>query len=63
MNVIVTVSRGKESTYMKTFTINNDNNIITVHTSRKAARETGAGVFASEEQFADLIGQLNRVGD
>jgi Protein of unknown function (DUF3489) len=55
MNVIVTVSRGKESTYMKTFTIDTENN-ITVHASRKAARETGAGVFATEEQFADLIG-------
>jgi hypothetical protein len=59
MNVIVTVSRGKESAYMKTFTIDTDNN-ITVHTSRKAARETGAGVFASEEQFADLIGPDNK---
>src|SRR5260370_6790867 len=59
MNVIVTVSRGKESTYMKTFTIDTDNN-ITVHASRKAARETGAGVFASEEQFADLIGPDNK---
>src|SRR5271169_2179899 len=59
MNVIVTVSRGKESTYMKTFTIDSDNN-ITVHNSRKAARETGAGVFASEEQFADLIGPDNK---
>jgi hypothetical protein len=38
MNVIVTVSHGKESTYMKTFTIDTDNN-ITVHASRKAARE------------------------
>jgi hypothetical protein len=59
MNVIVTVSPGKESTYMKTFTIDTDNN-ITVHTSRKAARETGAGVFASEEQLADLIGPDNK---
>jgi hypothetical protein len=59
MNVIVTVSRGKESTYMKTFTIDAENN-ITVHSSRKAARETGAGVFASEEQFADLIGPDNK---
>jgi hypothetical protein len=40
---------------MKTFTIDTENN-ITVHTSRKAARETGAGVFTTEEQFADLIG-------
>ncbi len=59
MNVIVTVSRGKESTYMKTFTIDADNN-ITVHPSRKAARETGAGVFATEEQFADLTGPDNK---
>src|SRR5258707_12158729 len=59
MNVIVTVSRGKESTYMKTFTIDADNN-ITVHPSRKAARETGAGVFATEEQLADLIGPDNK---
>ena len=59
MNVIVTVSRGKESTYMKTFTIDTENN-ITVHASRKAARETGAGVFATEEQFADLIGPDNK---
>jgi len=44
---------------MKTFTIATDNN-ITVHTSRKAARETGAGVFASEEQFAELIGPDNK---
>ena len=57
--MIVTVSRGKERTYMKTFTIDTDNN-ITVHSSRKAARETGAGVFATEEQFADLIGSDNK---
>jgi hypothetical protein len=44
---------------MKTFTIDAENN-ITVHTSRKAARETGAGVFASEEQFAELIGPDNK---
>jgi hypothetical protein len=40
---------------MKTFTIDAENN-ITFHASRKAARDTGAGVFGSEEQFADLIG-------
>src|ERR1035438_5692276 len=59
MNVIVTVNHGKESTYMKAFTIDTDNN-ITVHASRKAARDTGAPVFASEEQFADLIGPDNK---
>jgi Protein of unknown function (DUF3489) len=44
---------------MKTFTIDTDNN-ITVHASRKAARETGLGVFTTEEQFADLIGTDNK---
>jgi hypothetical protein len=44
---------------MKTFTIDSENN-ITVHASRKAARETGLGAFASEEQFADLIGPDNK---
>ena len=38
-----------------TFTIDTENN-ITAHSSRKAARETGSGVFSTEEQFADLIG-------
>jgi hypothetical protein len=36
---------------MKTFTIDTENN-ITVHASRKATRQTGASVFATEEQFA-----------
>ena len=44
---------------MKHFTIDAENN-ITVHTSRKAARETDAGVFATEEQFSDLIGPDNK---
>ena len=44
---------------MKHFTIDTDNN-ITVHASKKAARETGAGVFSTEEQFADLIGPDNK---
>jgi hypothetical protein len=59
MNVHAAISHRKESTYMKTFTIDTDNN-ITVHASRKAARETGLGAFASEEQFADLIGPDNK---
>jgi hypothetical protein len=59
INVHAAISHRKEITYMKTFTIDTDNN-ITVHTSRKAARETGAGVFATEEQFADLIGPDNK---
>src|SRR5450432_1478172 len=40
---------------MKTFTIDAENNVI-VHATRKAARESGAGVCTTEEQFADLIG-------
>jgi hypothetical protein len=44
---------------MKHFTIDTDNN-ITVHSSKKAARETGAAVFSTEEQFAELIGPDNK---
>src|SRR5450432_4364044 len=44
---------------MKHYTIDLENN-ITVHASRKAARDTGAGVFSNEVQFADLIGSNNR---
>jgi Protein of unknown function (DUF3489) len=44
---------------MKHFTIDNENN-ITLHANRQAARGTGAGVFASEIQFADLIGNDNK---
>jgi hypothetical protein len=44
---------------MKHFTIDTESN-ITVHASKKAARETGAGVFSSEEQLAELIGPDNK---
>ena len=44
---------------MKHFTIDAENN-ITVHASRNAARYTGAGIFATEVQFADLIGPDNK---
>ena len=44
---------------MKYFTIDNENN-ITAHANRQAARDTGAGVFSSEVQFADLIGPDNK---
>jgi hypothetical protein len=40
---------------MNAYTIDADNN-ITVHTTRKAARETGAGVFDTAENLAELIG-------
>ena len=43
---------------MKTFTIDAENN-ITVHASRKAAKETGLPTFASEEHFATVIGAEN----
>jgi len=49
----------KEPHKMKTFTIDADNN-ITVHATRKAVRETGAGVFDTEEQIAELIGPDNK---
>jgi len=43
---------------MNAFTIDSENN-ITVHATRKAARETGAGVFDTAEGFAELIGTDN----
>jgi hypothetical protein len=59
MNVIVAEPTAPGETNMKTFTIDAENH-ITIHASRKAARDTGAGVFATEEQFADLIGPDNQ---
>jgi hypothetical protein len=44
---------------MKHFTIDSDNK-ITVHASRKAAKETGSPVFSNEVQFADAIGPDNK---
>ena len=44
---------------MNAFTIDSDNN-ITVHATRKAARQTGAGVFDTAENLAELIGTDNR---
>ena len=38
---------------MKTLTIDTENN-ITVHASKKAAKETGASVFGTEEEFAGI---------
>jgi hypothetical protein len=56
MNVIAAVITAPgDHTKMKHFTIDAENN-ITVHAFRKAARDTGAGGFANEVQFADLIG-------
>src|SRR3984957_17032573 len=41
---------------MNAYTIDADNN-ITVHPTRKAARATGAGVFDTAENLAELIGE------
>jgi hypothetical protein len=48
----------KEIPPMNAFTIDTDNN-ITVHATRKAARETGAPVFDTAENLAELIGPDN----
>jgi hypothetical protein len=56
MNVIVTVSRGKEATYMKTFSIDSNNN-ISVFASKKeaaAASATPFDPFTSQEELAEL---------
>jgi hypothetical protein len=56
MNVIVTVSRAERGTYMKTFTIDTDNN-ISVFTSKKeaaAASATPFDPFASQSERAEL---------
>jgi hypothetical protein len=60
MNVIAAVITAPgDHTRMKHFTIDTENN-ITIHASRNAARHTGAGIFATEVQFADLIGPDNK---
>jgi hypothetical protein len=43
---------------MKTLTIDGDNN-ITVHGSKKAAKETGLPSFANADEFAEIIGTDN----
>src|SRR5580658_2705748 len=45
----------KRATTMNAFTIDADNN-ITVHATKKAARETGASVFDSAKSLAELMG-------
>jgi hypothetical protein len=52
-------SAAKGDSNMKYFAINAENN-ISAHSSKKAARETGVDVFATEVQFADLIGPDNK---
>ena len=40
---------------MKYFTIDTENNIA-IHASKKAARDAGGELFATEAQLADLVG-------
>jgi hypothetical protein len=49
----------KEIPLMNVFTIDADNN-ITVHATKKAARETGADIFDTAANFAELIGTDNK---
>jgi Protein of unknown function (DUF3489) len=59
MNVIVTVSRAKEGTYMKTFTIDAENNISAFATPEEAVAATATpfDTFASQKELLSLIGQ------
>jgi hypothetical protein len=59
MNVIVTVSRAKEGTYMKTFTIDTENNISAFATQDEAAAATATpfDTFASQKELLSLVGQ------
>jgi hypothetical protein len=56
MNVIDTVSRAKEGTYMKTFTIDAENNISAFATPEEAAATTATpfDTFASQKELAEL---------
>jgi hypothetical protein len=58
MNVIVTVSHGKERTYMKTFTIDDQNNSTVFDTQAEAAATTTTPFdsFASQKELAQLAG-------
>ncbi len=59
MNVIVTLSRAKEATYMKTFTIDTENNISAFATPEEAAATTATpfDTFASQKELLSLVGQ------
>jgi hypothetical protein len=56
MNVSVTVSRAKEGTYMKTFTIDAENNISAFATPEEAAATTATpfDTFAGQKDLAEL---------
>jgi hypothetical protein len=59
MNVIVTASRAKEGTYMKTFTIDAENNISAFATPDEAAATTATpfDTFASQKELLSLVAQ------
>jgi hypothetical protein len=59
MNVINTVSREKEGTYMRTFTIDTENNISAFATPEEAAATaaTPFDTFANQKELVSLVGQ------
>src|ERR1035437_3464863 len=59
MNVIVTGSRAKEGTHMKTFTIDAENNISAFATPEEAAATTATpfDTFSSQKELFSLVGQ------
>jgi len=59
MNVSVTVSHAKEGTYMKTFTIDAENNISAFASPEEAAATTATpfDTFASQKDLLSLVGQ------
>jgi hypothetical protein len=59
MNGIVTVSRGEERIYMKTFTIDNDNNITVFATKKEAAAAstTPFDCCANQSELAELAAE------
>ena len=58
MNVSDTASREKERTYMKTFTIDTDNNISAFATQEEAAATTASSFdsFSSQKELSQLAG-------
>jgi Protein of unknown function (DUF3489) len=59
MNVITAADAARRTKIMKHFTINQENN-ITLHASRREAKETDGSLFSTEAQFADVIGNDNQ---
>ena len=54
MNVSFTVSREKERAYMKTFTIDNDNNITAFPTPDHAEAAVGMAISSRARRFASI---------